>query len=121
MQNFYQSTWEHETLYADRASEDEQLLTRPYSRKTKNANMAGGWNLKLTFWFMETTHTPLHLEKLSLVQWKIMDRPTCFISIIVFFNGPFEYGDAGILKLLRWMLKLHQSTWDHNILYADKS
>jgi hypothetical protein len=49
-----------------------------------------------------------------------MDIPTSFIWIIIFFNEPFEYGDGGILKLIRWMQNLHQSTWDHKILYADR-
>jgi hypothetical protein len=48
-------------------------------RKTKNTNMAGGWYLKLTFCFMVTTHEPLHLDKRSFVQWKIVDIPTSFI------------------------------------------
>jgi glycogen debranching enzyme len=39
MQNFHQSTWNHETLYADRSSEDEQLLIRRVLRKTKHTNM----------------------------------------------------------------------------------
>jgi hypothetical protein len=50
-----------------------------------------------------------------------MDIRTCFISIIIFFNRPSEYDSGGILKLLRWMQNLHQSTWDHAILYADRS
>jgi hypothetical protein len=49
-----------------------------------------------------------------------VDIPTSFILIINFFTGPFEYGDGGIFKLFRWMQNLHQSTWDHNILYADR-
>jgi len=55
---------------------------------------------------MATTHEPLHLDKRSFVQWKIVDIPTSFILIIIFFNGPFEYGDGGIFKLLRWMQNL---------------
>jgi hypothetical protein len=31
-----------------------------------------------------------------------MDIPTSFISIITFFNGPFEYDNDGIFKLLMW-------------------
>jgi hypothetical protein len=50
---------------------------------------------------METTHEILHLDKRSLVQWKIVDMPTSFIWIIIFFNGPSEYGDGGIFELLR--------------------
>jgi hypothetical protein len=38
-----------------------------------------------------------------------------------FFNGPFEYGDGGIFRLPRWMQNLRPSTWDHGILYADRS
>jgi hypothetical protein len=40
MQNLHQSTWDHEILYADRSSKDEQLLIRPFLSKTKNTNMA---------------------------------------------------------------------------------
>jgi hypothetical protein len=43
-----------------------------------------------------------------------------FIWIIIFFKGPFEYGDGGIFKPLRWMQNMHQSTWDHEILYGDR-
>jgi hypothetical protein len=68
----------------------------------KNTNMADGLNLKLTFCFKLTTHEPLHIGKRSFVQWKIMDIPTSFISIITFFNGPFAYGNDGIFKLLMW-------------------
>jgi hypothetical protein len=38
---FHQSVWDQEILYADRSSEDEQLLTRPLLLETKNTNMAG--------------------------------------------------------------------------------
>jgi hypothetical protein len=41
MQNFHQSAWDHEILYADRASENEQLPIRPLLRETKDMNMAG--------------------------------------------------------------------------------
>jgi hypothetical protein len=81
--------------------------------------MAGGWYFKLTFCFMVTTHEPLHLDKRSIVHWKIVDIPTSCIEIIIFFNRPFEYGDGGIFKLLRSMWNLQQSTWGHKILYAD--
>jgi hypothetical protein len=40
MQNLHQSAWDHEILYTDRSSEDEQLLTVPFLSKTKNTNMA---------------------------------------------------------------------------------
>jgi hypothetical protein len=45
--------------------------------------------------------------------------PTSFIWIIVFFDRPFEYGDGGVFKLLRCKQNVHQSTWDHKILYAN--
>jgi hypothetical protein len=50
---------------SDRSSEDEQLLIRPFLQKMKNTNMVGGWNLKLTFCFMETTPEPLHLRQMK--------------------------------------------------------
>jgi hypothetical protein len=36
-------------------------------------------------------------------------------------SAPFEYDYGGIFKLLKWMQNLHHSTWDHKILYADRS
>jgi hypothetical protein len=80
--------------------------------------MVGEWYLKLTFCFMATIHEPLHLDKRSFAQWKITDIPTSFVWIIIISNGPFEWGNGGIFKLLRWMQNLHQSTWDHKMLYA---
>jgi hypothetical protein len=62
MQNFHRLKWDHEILYDDRYSEDKQLLIRLLLSKTKNMNMVGGWNLKFTFSFSETTHGPLHLD-----------------------------------------------------------
>jgi hypothetical protein len=70
---------------------------------------------------MAATHELLHLDERSFVQRKIVDIPTSFIWIIIFCNRPFEYGNGGILKLLRWMQNLHYSTWENTILYADRS
>jgi hypothetical protein len=72
MQKFNQSTWNHENLYADRSSEYEQLSTRPLLREKQIEN-TGGWNLKFTFYFMETILEPLHVAKWSFVQIKVMD------------------------------------------------
>jgi hypothetical protein len=96
IQNVHQSA-DHKILCSDRSLEDEQLLLRSLLWESKNVNMAGGWKLKLTFYFMERTHEPLHLDKLSFVCWKTMDIPTRFIWIISFFDGSSEYG--GISKL----------------------
>jgi hypothetical protein len=49
-----------------------------------------------------------------------MDTPTSFVSIIIVLDGPFEYGDGGIFKLLRCVQNWRQSTWGHGILYADR-
>jgi hypothetical protein len=38
------------------------------------------------FYFMETTRELMHLQKLSLIQLKIMDIPACFIGIITLFD-----------------------------------
>jgi hypothetical protein len=40
---------------------------------------------------MDRTHEPLHLllDKWSSVHWKIVDTPTTFIWIILFFDGAF--------------------------------
>jgi hypothetical protein len=70
---------------------------------------------------METAREPLHLEEGSVIKWKIMNIPASFVWIIIFLDGTFEYGDGGIFKLLRWIQNLHQSTWDREILYADRS
>jgi hypothetical protein len=49
-----------------------------------------------------------------------MGIPESFISTIIFFNRPFEYSDSGIFKLLKWTQNLHQSTWNHEIVCADR-
>jgi hypothetical protein len=67
MKNLHQSMWDHIILYSDRSSEDEQLLMRPLMRESKNINMASGWMVKFTFYFMNRTHEPLHLVKWSFV------------------------------------------------------
>jgi hypothetical protein len=46
-----------------------------------------------------------------------MDIPTRFIWN--FFYEAFEYG--GTFERLRWIQNLHQSTWDHEMVYADRS
>jgi hypothetical protein len=56
-----------------------------------------------------------------LVHRKIIDIPTSVIGVIIFFYAAFEYGDGGIFKLLSWMQNLRHSTWDHEILCADRS
>jgi hypothetical protein len=63
MQNLHQSTSDHEILYTDRSSKDEQLLERPFFQKQKNTNMAAVWMLKFIVCFVETTHEPLYLDK----------------------------------------------------------
>jgi hypothetical protein len=40
-ENFHLSTWDRDILYADRSSEDEQLLIRLFLRKTKSTNHGG--------------------------------------------------------------------------------
>jgi hypothetical protein len=95
MQNLHQSTWDHEILYTDRFLKDEQLLMRPFLSETKkNTNMAAIWMLKFIVCSAETTHEPLHSDKWTLVQEKIMEIPTSFISIIILFNAVFKYGDG---------------------------
>jgi hypothetical protein len=42
VQNFHQSTWDYEIVYADRFSDDEQLLVTEFLWKTKNMNLGGG-------------------------------------------------------------------------------
>jgi hypothetical protein len=56
--------------------------------------MADIWMLKFKFHLIETTHRPLHLDKRILEQWRIMNIPTSFIWIIIFFDGGFKYGDV---------------------------
>jgi hypothetical protein len=77
--------------------------------------MADGLYFKLIFCSMKTTNQPLLLDKQSFMRWKILDRPTSIIWIVI-FNCPFEYGDGVICKLLKWMQNLRQSTWEHNFL-----
>jgi hypothetical protein len=92
MQNVHQSMWDHGILYSDRPSEDEQLLLRPLLWKTKNTNMAGGWNLKFTLGFMETTHEPLHLRQIKF--GTVKDVPKSIIWIIILFDKAFKLGNG---------------------------
>jgi hypothetical protein len=106
-------------LYADRFPEIKQLLIRPLLHKAKNMNIAGIWNSHFPLW--RQLNEQMHLDKLSLVQWKIIDIPTSFICIIIFYDQAFEYGNGGTIKLLRWMQNLYHSMWNNAILYADGS
>jgi hypothetical protein len=81
-----------------------------------SADNLGPWNLYADMFSEETTHEPLHLDKRSMVHWKII-----FVWIIIFFNRSFEYGNGGIFRLVRWMQNMHQLTCDHIIGYADIS
>jgi hypothetical protein len=92
MQNLHESTWDHTILCADRSLKDEQLLITSLLQDSKNMNVASCSNLKIIFYFMETTHELLHLVKWSFLLLKIMNMPTSFIWIIILF----EYG--GISK-----------------------
>jgi hypothetical protein len=97
MQNLHESTWDHTILYADRSLKDEQLLITSLLQESKNMNVASCSNLKFIFYFMETTHEPLHLLKWSFVHWKIMAISTSLIWIVIFFHGAFKY--CGTSKL----------------------
>jgi hypothetical protein len=92
MQNLHQSTWDHQILYTDKSSKDEQPLIRPFLSKTKNTNMAAVWMLKFIVCFVETTHEPLHLDKWTLD--KSSRTYLCFIWIIVLFDAVFKYDDG---------------------------
>jgi hypothetical protein len=81
MKNLHQSTKDHEILFYDRSSEDEQLLIMPLLRKTK------------TFFFMITTHEPLHLDK-----WRIQ-----------------KYEHGGRFKVNIYVLLYEQCSWSVSI------
>jgi hypothetical protein len=51
MQNLHQSTWDHEILYTDKSSKDEQLLIRPFLSKTKKYEHGGRLNVKIHILF----------------------------------------------------------------------
>jgi hypothetical protein len=59
IRNLHQSTCNHEI---------KTIFT-----KTKKYEHGFGYNLKFTFYFMETTHEPLHLRQMKFVHLKIMD------------------------------------------------
>jgi hypothetical protein len=63
-------------------------------KQKKIWNTVGSWTLKFKFYFVVTTHEPLHLDKWRFVQWKIMDIPTSFIWNIVFFEEDFDYDSS---------------------------
>jgi hypothetical protein len=43
---------------------------------------------------MDTSHEPVHLDKLSVVQSKVMYISTAFVCVIILFDKSFEYGDG---------------------------
>jgi hypothetical protein len=53
MQNLHQLTWDHEILYTDRSSKDEQLLIRPFLSKTKKYEHGGRLNVEIHSLFCE--------------------------------------------------------------------
>jgi hypothetical protein len=57
----------------------------------------------------------------TFVTMKYQGHSYRFYSNHYFFDGAFEYGDGGTCKHLRWMKILLQSTWDHEMLYVDRS
>jgi hypothetical protein len=120
IQNFHQLTWDYETLYANRCTVNEQLLMTQLVWKARTTNMAGVWNLKFSFCFMERTLQSLHLDKRRFGAMKHRGHTYKFIWIIIFFNEAFEYGGGGFFKLLRYMQSFHHLTLDHYILYTDR-
>jgi hypothetical protein len=59
---------------------------------------------KLTFGFMANTYEPLHLDKRSFVQWKIMEVVKCYVLFevrIEFLNIiKTSFGFKGLLSAL---------------------
>jgi hypothetical protein len=47
MKNLHHSTWDHEILYTDKSSKDEQLLVRPFFVKNKKYEHGGRFNVKI--------------------------------------------------------------------------
>jgi hypothetical protein len=76
MKNLLKSSWDHTILYADKSIEDKQLLVIPPLREYKSMNMASGWKIKFTFYFMEITQEQFHLVKWSFlyveISWKYL-------------------------------------------------
>jgi hypothetical protein len=54
----------------------------------------GGWKLEFILCFIETTHELLHLDKLGLVQYMIMDIPASFILIIILHDEVLKCGNS---------------------------
>jgi hypothetical protein len=108
MPNFHRLKWDHEILYDDRYLECKQLLIRLLCRKPK-------------IWIHEIKNSLLVLvrQPMNRCTWTTVatmeDNGHTFIWIIIIFNWAFEYGDVGIIKLLRWLQNLHLSTWEHEI------
>jgi hypothetical protein len=48
---------------------------------------------------------------------------TLWLSLAAFMaiDEAFAYGNGRMFELVRWMRNFHQSTWDHEILYADRA
>jgi hypothetical protein len=101
MQNLHQSKWDHKILYADRTSEDEQLLIRPLLRELKKYEHGGRLNVKVNILFYGENSWIVARRQTKICTLKIIDIPTGFIWTIIFFDGAFECG--GISKCLGYV------------------
>jgi hypothetical protein len=63
MQNLHQPTWDHEILYVNRSSKDEQLPIRIALGGKKRC--VEGMNVKINVLFTETTQEPLHFIQMK--------------------------------------------------------
>jgi hypothetical protein len=89
-QTLHQSAWDHDILYADRSSEDEELVIKPLLWKTKNTKIASGGKLKFTFYSVERTHEPLRLNEWSSEHWKVTHMQALFE--LFYLMEFFQYG-----------------------------
>jgi hypothetical protein len=60
-QNLHQSTWDHEILYADRSSKEEQLFIKTIYVINQKYERGGRLKVKFQILFSEETHEPLRL------------------------------------------------------------
>jgi hypothetical protein len=65
MQNLHQSTWDHEILYSDRSSKDEQLLITPSLSKTKKYEHGGQLNVKIHSLFCGDNSSTVALRQMN--------------------------------------------------------
>jgi hypothetical protein len=100
--NWLTSTWDHEILYTDRSSKDEQILIISFSSKTKNTNMTAVWMLKFIVLFCGDNSWTVTLRQMNFGIVRDHRHTYKFYLDHYFVWRRFKYGDGANFELMLW-------------------